>query len=107
MTPYISLQELILSSIYIVEAMKILRGSPRHNTRVLMSQLLLINIIVIIMDIALLGMEYASQFLLQTIVKGVFYSIKLKLELAILSRLVKFVCGNSTELTEIPPALPH
>ena len=66
-----------------------------------MHQLLLINVIVIIMDIGLLGMEYASQFLLQAIAKGVLYSIKLKLELAILSRLVKFVRGNSAEFVEM------
>lgn len=66
-----------------------------------MHQLLLINVIVIIMDIGLLGMEYASQFLLQAITKGVLYSIKLKLELAILSRLVKFVRGNSAEFVEM------
>ncbi|KFY64901.1 hypothetical protein V496_02931 [Pseudogymnoascus sp. VKM F-4515 (FW-2607)] len=84
------IQEVILSSIYIVEAMKIFRASLHHNTRGLMYQLTLINIIVIIMDMGLLAMEYASLFLVQAISKGVFYSIKLKLELAILNRLVKF-----------------
>lgn len=65
-----------------------------------MQQLLLINVIVIIMDISLLGMEYASLFLVQAITKGVFYSIKLKLELAILSRLVKFVRSDGGEFVE-------
>lgn len=67
-----------------------------------MRQLLLINIIVILMDIGIIAMQYASQFLLQAISKGVFYSIKLKLELAILSRLVKFVRNSSEEFIEMP-----
>lgn len=81
--------------------MKSLGGLIRPNTRGLMQQLLLINVIVIMMDIALLGMEYASEFLAQVIAKGVFYSIKLKLELAILGRLVKFVRSEAGEFVEM------
>jgi hypothetical protein len=58
-----------------------------------MQQLVFINIVIILMDAALLGIEYASLYLLETVTKGVCYSIKLKLEFAILSRLVKFVGG--------------
>jgi hypothetical protein len=56
-----------------------------------MHQLVFINIVIILMDMALLSMECASLYLLETVTKGVCYSIKLKLEFAILSRLVKFV----------------
>ncbi|EON66337.1 hypothetical protein W97_05730 [Coniosporium apollinis CBS 100218] len=87
------LQEVILSSIYIVETVRILRTSFQPESRRLMHQLLIINIIIIVMDVALLGMEYASLYLLETVTKGFCYSIKLKLEFAILSRLVKFVGG--------------
>lgn len=65
-----------------------------------MHQLVLINIAIIIMDMGLLGMEYASLFLLETITKSVFYSIKLKLEFAILSRLVKFVASDQAEFVD-------
>lgn len=66
-----------------------------------MRQLLLINVLVIIMDIGILGMEYASLFLIQAITKGIFYSIKLKLELAILNRLVKIVQNEEGEFIEM------
>ncbi|OBT65021.1 hypothetical protein VE03_05270 [Pseudogymnoascus sp. 23342-1-I1] len=95
------LQEVILSSIYIIEAMKIFRASLHQNTRKLMYQLMLINVIVIFLDIGILGMEYASLFLVQAITKGVIYSIKLKLELAILNRLVKFVQNDQGEFIEM------
>jgi hypothetical protein len=88
-----SLQEVVLSSIYIVETIRILRTSLQHQTRRLIYQLMCINVIIIIMDLGLLGLECASLYILETITKGVLYSIKLKLEFAILSRLVKFVGG--------------
>lgn len=56
-----------------------------------MHQLVFINIAIIIMDMALLSMECASLNLLETVTKPVCYSVKLKLEFAILSRLVKSV----------------
>ncbi len=89
----ISLQEAILSSIYIVEIVSILRTSLRPQTRRLMLQIVFINIVIIIMDMALVSMECASLYVLEAMTKGVLYSIKLKLEFVILSRLVEFVRG--------------
>lgn len=85
------LQEIILSSIYINETIRILRTSVQANTKRLMYQLMAINILIIIMDLALLGLECASLYILETTTKPVFYSIKLKLEFAILGKLVHFV----------------
>lgn len=87
-------QEVILSSIYIVETVKILRNSLQPNTRKIMQQLVLINAIIIVMDLGLLGLEAASLYILETLTKGVIYSIKLKLEFAILGKLVNFVGGS-------------
>jgi hypothetical protein len=84
-------QELILSSIYIAETIRILRASTHHNTRKLMYQLMAVNILIIIMDLCMLSLECASLYILQTITKPTFYSIKLKLEFAILGKLVQFV----------------
>ncbi|ETN44634.1 uncharacterized protein HMPREF1541_10304 [Cyphellophora europaea CBS 101466] len=84
-------QEVVLSSIYIIETVKILRSSVQRNTRRLMYQLIAINVLIIIMDLGLLGLEAASLYILETIFKGFLYSLKLKLEFAILSKLVQFV----------------
>lgn len=59
-----------------------------------MQQLIGINVLIIMMDVALLGIEYASLFLYETILKGFLYSIKLKFEFAILSRLVDAAGGR-------------
>lgn len=86
---------MILSSIYLIETSKILRASLHPMTRKLMRQLFTINLVIILMDVGLISIEYAGLFLLETILKGLFYSIKLKLEFAILSRLVRLVCNSN------------
>jgi hypothetical protein len=85
------LQEVILSGIYITETIRILKTSVQNNTKRLMYQLIGINVLIIVMDLGLLGLEAASLYILETIFKGFIYSVKLKLEFAILSKLVRFV----------------
>lgn len=60
--------------------------------------LVTINIVIILLDVGLLSIEYASLLILETILKGVFYSIKLKLEFAILGRLVSFVRSGQRDV---------
>nr|POE51738.1 hypothetical protein CFP56_25945 [Quercus suber] len=93
-------KETTLSSIYIFETIKILRTSLQPRTRTTMKQLIAINAVIIAMDVGLLGLECASLYILETLLKSVIYSIKLKLEFAILGKLVKFV-GASTPKEEV------
>lgn len=46
------------------------------------------------MDLALLGLEYASYYAVQITLKGAIYSLKLKLEFAVLGRLVDVIHGH-------------
>ncbi|GAB7364755.1 hypothetical protein MBLNU230_g5553t1 [Neophaeotheca triangularis] len=86
------LQEVTLSLIYIIETSKLLRTcQQKPQTRKIMNQLIFINVIIIIMDLALLGLECASLYIQATLLKGVIYSIKLKLEFAILGKIVNIV----------------
>jgi hypothetical protein len=87
-------QEIILSSIYIAETIKITKTSLQPSAKRTMNQLIIINVVIIIMDLGLLGIECASLYILETTVKGVIYSIKLKLEFAILGKLVGFAIGQ-------------
>lgn len=91
------IQEVILSSIYIVETIKILQTSVQRRTKRLMRQLVAINVLIIIMDLGLLGLEAASLYIMETIFKAFLYSLKLKLEFAILSKLVHFVGRGDSE----------
>ncbi|KAH6866185.1 hypothetical protein B0T10DRAFT_541947 [Thelonectria olida] len=92
------LQEIILSSFYIIETVKLMRlersmGNTRSSRR-LMKHLVLVNILIIILDITILGLEYANQYEYQISYKSFFYSTKLKLEFTILNRLVEVTTGS-------------
>lgn len=50
--------------------------------------LVIVNILVILLDITILGLEFADLYKLQTAYKAMSYSIKLKLEFSILNGLV-------------------
>ncbi|KAJ5293730.1 hypothetical protein N7508_008551 [Penicillium antarcticum] len=86
-------QEIIISSIFIVQTVKLLRSYPTRSKRKtnIMYQLLAINSAIILMDISLIVMEFLGLFIIQTVLKTFFYTVKLKLEIAVLSRLVSFV----------------
>jgi len=95
-------QELILSGIYIWQTFKMMRiekntGVGKNGgSRKLMHHLILVNVVVIILDITILGLEYAGYYQLQTAYKGLVYSVKLKLEFSILNRLMEMVGGGAT-----------
>jgi hypothetical protein len=85
------LQEIILSGIYIYEAVGLLRANPEPGSRRIMYQLLIINFLIVLMDIGVLVTEYLNLYIIQTTLKGTVYSIKLKLEFAVLGKLVGVV----------------
>ncbi|KAI9926271.1 hypothetical protein ASPWEDRAFT_115469 [Aspergillus wentii DTO 134E9] len=102
-------QEFVISGIYIWETIRLLRLRPdkdrgRHK---IMYELIAINFVIILMDIALLVLEYLGFYTLQTTLKGAVYSVKLKLEFGVLGKLVALVHThtsepNSTENEEFP-----
>ncbi|KAL3471840.1 hypothetical protein BJX99DRAFT_16012 [Aspergillus californicus] len=89
-----TLQEVIISALYVWETTKLLQlGSSRENRKI-MHQLVGINVVIVVMDMVLLGLEYASFYAVQITLKGVIYSVKLKLEFAVLGKLVDVVHSN-------------
>ena len=87
-------QEFLISTLYIWETIKMLRLSPEKEHRKIMYQLISINIIFIVMDLGLLGCAFADLYVIETTLKATIYSIKLKLEFAVLGKLVHLVNSN-------------
>ena len=86
-----TLQELIISGLYVWRTLDILKTSERGGSqrrRRVMIELFGINVLIIVFDIALLAVEFRDLHVIEQAVKSVVYSIKLKLEFAILSKLV-------------------
>jgi hypothetical protein len=85
-----SLQEAILSAIYSWEAVRLLNLRPRGHYRGTLLQLLIVNLGMILMDAAIIGVQYSGFFDIHVTLKALAYSIKLKLEYAVLGKLVHF-----------------
>ncbi|KAH7138757.1 hypothetical protein B0J11DRAFT_422161 [Dendryphion nanum] len=104
-----SVQESIISGIYIWEASRTLNPilkfkGPRE--RKVIRNLIIVNALVVAMDASLLVTEFTNNFEIQTTYKTVVYSIKLKLEFYVLNQLLIIVqspactCSNSLTLIE-------
>ncbi|OJJ62317.1 hypothetical protein ASPSYDRAFT_55215 [Aspergillus sydowii CBS 593.65] len=89
------IQEIILSGVYVWETAKMLRlRSEAHHRRIL-AQLLAMNVVMLIIDLVVVIVEYIGFYSVQVMFKPVAYSVKLKLEYAVLGRLVQIAQGGS------------
>ncbi|KAK2766129.1 hypothetical protein FQN54_007645 [Arachnomyces sp. PD_36] len=88
-----SLQEFIISTIYISKSSQILKNlrQSRPHTHKFTYQLIATNILFIFLDVILLTLQYLSYSTLQTTVKSLVYSVKLKLEFAVLGKMVALI----------------
>ena len=82
-----STQEIIISGIYVQATLRLYEPLYRQGMSKPMIQLILVNIIVIAMNFALLGIEYGGRYDIEATMKSLVYSIKLKLEFAVLREL--------------------
>jgi hypothetical protein len=87
-------QEFIISGLYVWKTVELLQVVQKPGTIRVMWQLFIINIIIIVMDVALLVLEFHNLRVLEQAFKVVIYSVKLKLEFAILGKLVELVQQN-------------
>lgn len=99
-----SLQETIISALYIWETITGLRPvlllkGPRGQRVIL--NLILVNAIAILLDASLLALEYSDHFDIQTSYKPLVYSIKLKMEFTVLNSLVAVINSDPSTIEEI------
>lgn len=83
-------QELIISGLYILATIKYFRQTTTHaksTKRNMLWHLLFVNVVVILLDITILGLEFSGHHELQTSYKALVYSVKLKLEFNVLNKL--------------------
>ena len=94
-----TIQETIISGLYLWETRKILRPGKifqKKKTRQVFHHLIWVNIFIILLDLALLGTEYANLFSIQTVFKAAIYSLKLRFEFIVLNALMDIVQGRSS-----------
>jgi hypothetical protein len=99
-----SVQETIISALYIWETLTTLRPilmlKGERGQRVVIS-VILINAIAILLDVALLATEFTNNFSIQTSLKPLAYSLKLKMEFTVLNSLVAVINTNPSTIQEI------
>ncbi|KAK5663822.1 hypothetical protein OQA88_25 [Cercophora sp. LCS_1] len=88
-------QEVIISSLYIYEAVKLMRlrrvlvfPDDKGRARRLILHLFMVNVIIVLLDINIILFEYLGLHNIQTSYKVFVYSVKLKIEFSILNKLV-------------------
>ena len=94
-----TIQESIISGLYLWETRKILRPGKifqKKKTRQVFHHLIWVNVFIILLDLALLSTEYANLFSIQTVFKAAIYSLKLRFEFVVLNALMDIVQGRSS-----------
>ncbi len=94
-----SVQEFIISGVYVYATLKLLRPVYHGRTRKVMMQLIWINLIIVSMDVVLLAMEYTNYYYIEATLKSMVYSIKLKLEFAVLNQLMQLANSGVSDAT--------
>ncbi|KAM6514016.1 hypothetical protein FALCPG4_015199 [Fusarium falciforme] len=97
------IQEVIISGLYIWYSYKTLQMQEAlHGAQAsrMLYHLVVVNILVLVLDITVLVLEYNNLYSLQTAIKGMVYSIKLKIEYSILNSLVNVAKANIGQRSE-------
>ncbi|KAI9824449.1 MAG: hypothetical protein M1832_001984 [Thelocarpon impressellum] len=81
-------QEFIISGIYVWATLRLMKPVYHARPRKVMTHLIYINLIIIAMDVVLLVVEFTNYYKIQASLKPMVYSIKLKLEFAVLNQLM-------------------
>jgi hypothetical protein len=94
----IFLQEAIISVVYIYEAGRLLSSRGEVNRKPikrLLIHLLVVSLVVLILDITLLGVQFAGDYEIQVAYKSAVYSVKLKIEFSVLNSLINIIQNKS------------
>ncbi|KAJ4303032.1 hypothetical protein N0V90_001923 [Kalmusia sp. IMI 367209] len=89
-------QEILISCIYLTEVYRVLKFALDGQTRKAMWRLIAMNVLHLILDLALLMLEYFDMHSVEKTLKSLVYSVKLKIEFAVLSQLARAVRNRNT-----------
>ncbi|KAL6160259.1 hypothetical protein ACJQWK_09421 [Exserohilum turcicum] len=90
-----TLQEVGISCVYLWETHKLLRVILDGKARKWMWQLVAMNVLLLVLDTALLTTEFLNLYMIQTTFKSLVYSFKLKIEFGVLSQIVRIIQTRS------------
>lgn len=86
-----TLQEAIISSLYIFYTRRFLNSGSPHHTRKVVRLLVCVQVLVIALDAGLTAFDYKNMFTLKCTIHPAVYALKLKLEFVVLNQLLSIV----------------
>ena len=92
-----TVQEVLISGVYLLEVRKVMASARDKRSRSMIRQLILMNVLIISLDIVTLSIEFCDWFMIQVTLKGLVYSVKLKVEFAVLSKIINLVRDKRSE----------
>ncbi|KAH8807149.1 hypothetical protein F5884DRAFT_338631 [Xylogone sp. PMI_703] len=100
------IQELIISGLYMWKSIQLSRVVMEHQKRIILYQVFGMNMGIVLLDFMILVPQYLHHREVQIMIKSVVYSIKLKFEFAVLSKMADFCAvphsdGGNLLITEI------
>lgn len=81
-----SIQEVLISAIYIWATLRMLKGSFNKKIRNTIMFLILIQVVVILADVIVITLDYCEYFTLKAVLHSFVYAFKLQLEFVILNQ---------------------
>ncbi|KAF1997744.1 hypothetical protein P154DRAFT_565220 [Amniculicola lignicola CBS 123094] len=99
-------QEVFISGVYFWEIRRVFMVIFDGKTRKIMWQLVAMNVLLLILDTALLIVEFENFYMIQTTFKSLVYSVKLKVEFGVLSQIVSVVQQKRSEPNSLTLAIP-
>jgi hypothetical protein len=91
-----SAQEILISGVYLFEVWKIAGSITGKKAISMVKQLIMMNVLIIVLDITILVIEFCNYFMIQVTLKALVYSVKLKVEFAVLSKIISLVRERRT-----------
>lgn len=86
-----TVQETIMSGIYIYEARKMINKSYTAHTKQNIRLLIIVQVACILLDVPFIVLAYTGIFLLKAVLTSFAYAIKLKIEFVVLNQLIGIV----------------
>ncbi|ORY19598.1 hypothetical protein BCR34DRAFT_471821 [Clohesyomyces aquaticus] len=90
-------QEVFISFVYFYEIRIVMKEIFDGATRKIMWQLVAMNVLLLVLDAALLTVEFLNFYMIETTFKSLVYSVKLKVEFGVLSQIVSIIQSKSQE----------
>ncbi len=88
---WFSVQETIISFLYIWHTRDFLRHTYSHQTHRVMALLITAQVVAVIFDIALITLDWENMFLLKIVIHPFCYAVKLKFEFIVLNQLLALI----------------